>query len=319
MFGYRLETNIGEQLALVTEEKQISEHLNARITHLSNQLKDMAEQVKNIDVMSDDENLEHVIEQVKQDVQDLSQEVKDMAESTNRRYLSRRMSIPDAIGQALSSLEMLSEGVASSLDDKEKQYRQAVKSRKDYVLAVRKIVDWLEKAQQTLQDKESNIEETELKLMLLSSQVPDIKQTMHNGITRNGQQIAEWTKEPEEKNSILTTISSLGEKLVEVDNWIQERLLQVKNAHHLRERFLALHENLLKWIEENELFLNDKEPLVTLDGTKRRVAKAKVSYYPNTKVQASVRSISRCLHRHNLCASSQTAILAVQSSPPGSV
>ncbi|XP_028967016.1 nesprin-1 [Galendromus occidentalis] len=271
----RLETDIGEQLALVKEEKQISEHLNARIEHLSKQLQELAEQVKDLDVMSDDENLEHFIEQMRQDVQDLSKEVRDMAESTNRRYLSRRMSIPDAIGQALSSLEVLSEAVSGSLDDKEKQFTLAVKCRKEYIAAVRKVVEWLERAQQTLQDKESNISEIETQLMSLSSQVPDIKHTMHNGVTRNGQQIAEWSTDTEEKTSILSTISSLGEKLVEVDNWIQERLLQVKNAHHLRERFLALHENLQKWIGDNMTFLTDKEPLVTLDVTKRRVAKAK--------------------------------------------
>ncbi|XP_067130355.1 LOW QUALITY PROTEIN: muscle-specific protein 300 kDa-like [Centruroides vittatus] len=172
----KLLSDIEAYIKQVQEEKAVTEALKIDISDLKDGLHKIENEITNLDCYEPDvETLELTLLQTSQCVSDLSQQIKTLSNETKTRYLEKGSSVPEEINKELSSTEIYCEKVSSSMEKKEREFKRARTIRWEYMQGVEKIVEWLQKAQEQLQNKSSSITFAKELVTTLLSELPSMR------------------------------------------------------------------------------------------------------------------------------------------------
>lgn len=200
----------------------------------------------------------------------LVEATKKLSGDTKARYQASQQLVPTDLGQQLTALELAAESAVSAMEEKQREQKRARTTRSDYNADVDEVQTWIRAAELKVQNR--SIEPSQLKeqLQIIQNEIGPITDKLER-LTRNGQVIIENTKDGNERELIKSTVNNLTEQLAQVRSWLEEKKQQVSDTLDAWQRFLALHEAVVAWIEEKRIFLVEPLQLSTLIQARQRL------------------------------------------------
>lgn len=205
---------------------------------------------------------------------------KDLAANIKNKYISEQQLVPSDIAQALNQLELLTETLTSAMDEKEKEFKKARTVRTDYLADVEEVQGWIKDAELKVQDRSSEPHILHEHLQQIQTEIGGMADRLEK-LTRNGKQIIEHTRDPEEKEMVQSTINNLTDQLQQVRAWLDEKKQQVGETLDAWQRFLSLYQAVMEWVKEKKDFLKDPLYLSSLQEAKQKLHDYSVSYTKN--------------------------------------
>ncbi|CAN8000054.1 unnamed protein product, partial [Ixodes hexagonus] len=221
----QLKKSVEQQLKGVREERAAQAALEEKLSSLRDALLKMNRDIASAPTCAEDEQeVERNLQELRDRLSGLDRELRATSRSTHERYGDKQHGVPEAVGQALASVELLSESVLAALEGKEREFKKARTARSDYCLGVKALVEWLRKAQDILQRKGSSPEHTKESLINvflfgdqgLSSELPSVRRDADRRVVHSGQLLAECLGDSEQAQGVRVTVASLGDQLQQV-------------------------------------------------------------------------------------------------------
>ncbi|KAK8784656.1 hypothetical protein V5799_008975 [Amblyomma americanum] len=260
-----LQKSIEQHLQGVREERAAQAAFEEKVASLRESLLQMERDIGAAPTCGEDEDqVQKNLQMLRERLSFLDREVRETSRSAHERYSERRQGVPEAVEQALASVELLSENVMAALEGKEREFKKARTARADYCEGSKALAAWLQKAQSILQRKGDSPEVTKENLMTLSAELPGVRRDAERRVVQSGNLVVECLGDTEQAKSVRATITSLTDQLTQVESWIRERLGEVEDALEAWARFLELHEAHKTWLDMKELAVAKRQPLNTL-------------------------------------------------------
>lgn len=188
---------------------------------------------------------------------------KQLIKTTQQNYLKEQNLVPSDVGQELTALELLTERLAGTMEEKNREFKRAKTVRTEYLTGVDAIQQWLQQAELRIQDR--TMEPLQLKETLnkIHHDIGGIQEKLEN-VKLNGQHIIEKSRNDDEKELVRTTIDQLQQQLSQVAAWLDEKKHQVGDSLDAWTRFMNLYQIVMAWSVEKRSFITDQMKITTL-------------------------------------------------------
>ncbi|XP_064211053.1 muscle-specific protein 300 kDa isoform X18 [Tribolium castaneum] len=217
-----------------------------------------------------DANLDRTEGQLKQlrsKVASCTGRAKELSSRLKDKYLKSQQLVPSDVAQELNQLELLTEALASAMEEKDREFKKAKTVRSDYLNDVEEVQSWIKDAELKVQDRSIEPQLLQQHLQTIQAEIGGITDRLEK-LIKNGKLIVEKTKDDDEKQLIQSTINNLSDQLQQVRSWLEEKRQQVGETLDAWQRFLSLYQTVMTWVQEKRVFL--KEPLYITTLTEAR-------------------------------------------------
>ncbi|XP_059468655.1 muscle-specific protein 300 kDa isoform X2 [Neocloeon triangulifer] len=214
---------------------------------------------------------------VESQLQELEREVEQQLGKSNslnsdikEHYTQTQEYLPSDLAHELSALEILSENVKATMEEKQREFKRAKTIRSDYLRDVEEVQNWILEAEKKVQDQ--SVEPHILKeyLQQIQSEYASANEKLER-LTKNGHFICEKSRDVSEQDLIRSTITNLTEQLLQVKSWLEERKMQVGDSIDSWRKFMQLYEHIKNWSTEKTAFLAQPLHLATLVEARQKV------------------------------------------------
>ncbi|KAH0819514.1 hypothetical protein GEV33_003277 [Tenebrio molitor] len=96
---------------------------------------------------------EQVLRQLRNRVESRSRHAKDLSSTLKDKYNKAQQLVPSDVAQELNQLELLTEAIASAMDEKDREFKKARTIRTDYLNDVEDVQSWIKDAELKVQDR----------------------------------------------------------------------------------------------------------------------------------------------------------------------
>ena len=204
------------------------------------------------------------------------QQAKDLISSINNNYLRIQQLVPSDLAQELNSLELLTEEITNDMEEKAKEFKKARTVRSDYITEVKDVQNWIKDAELIIQDRSIEPHVLNEHLQNIQSEILSTSDLVEQ-LMKNGRIIMEKTRDDDEKKLIQSSIDNINDQMQRLKSLLDEKKQQVGGAQDAWKRFLALHEAVMKWVDEKQEFLREDLVVTTLSETKHKLHEYAVS------------------------------------------
>lgn len=219
------------------------------------------------------ENTEETEEDLKRlalKVQSHIKEAKELVTQVRHKYNSAQHLVPSDVSQELTGLELLAEAVSGAMDEKNREFKKARTVRTDYLSDVEAVQGWIKEAELKVQDRSVEPQLLNEHLHQVQSEIGNVSDRLEK-LIKNGKVIVDKTRDDEERDLIQSTINTLTDQLQQVRSWLEERRQQVSETLDAWQRFLALYQAVMSWVEEKKTFLKEPLYISTLQEAKQKL------------------------------------------------
>ncbi|XP_076321740.1 uncharacterized protein LOC143231084 [Tachypleus tridentatus] len=196
------------------------------------------------------------------------------------RYLQRQHSMPDIINKALSSLEILIKAPSATTEDEGQEFKCARTAEQEYAHYVESITKWLRKAQDIILDNTAEPPSALENVKTLATEILDLEKDIEK-LEQTGVKVITNSTLKETKLIVEETIKSLGEQLLEVQSWIEERLQEINDTMLLSNQFQTTYNCLDECLKKVENILLQEIPIHSLVETKKHLKNLKLAVTEN--------------------------------------
>ncbi|KAF5308512.1 hypothetical protein FQR65_LT06177 [Abscondita terminalis] len=227
------------------------------IAKFKESLSSLLKQIKDFYVF--DENVsqtEKNLKNLSDRVQSQISEAKDLISEIRDKYNLSQQLVPIDISQELTNLELLTESLVNAMDEKNREFKKARTVRTDYTGDVDSIQNWIKKAELQIQDRSTEPYVLNQYLQDIQSELSDNFER-YEKLLKNGKIIIAKTHNNDEKAIIQTTMDNLNEQLQQLRSLLEDKKQQVGETLDAWQRFLALYQAVLVWVEERKTFLEE--------------------------------------------------------------
>nr|XP_022915902.1 nesprin-1 isoform X7 [Onthophagus taurus] len=197
-------------------------------------------------------------------------QVKNLIFAIKNHYLQLQQLVPSDLLHELNTLELLTEEVANTMDDKEKEFKKARTVRSDYLTQAKDIQNWIKEAELKIQDRSIEPYALDEHLQQIQSELLNVADQVEK-LTKNGKIIIEKTRDDDEKKLTQSTIDNLADQLKRVRSLLDEKKQQVGGAQDAWKRFLELYKLVMVWVKEKKKFIQEPFVITTLAETKQKL------------------------------------------------
>lgn len=226
-----------------------------------------------------DENIAQTEEDLKRlqaEVDSTIRNTKDFSSQVKDKYNKSQQLVPSDVVNELNQLELLTEAIASAMEEKAREFKKAKTVRTDYISEVEEIQLWMKDAELKVRDRTTEPQLLNEHLQQVQSELANMTDKLEK-LTRNGKTIIAKTRDDEEKEIIQSTINNLTEQLSQVKSWLDERRQQVGETLDAWQRFLTLYQAVMVWVQEKKVMLQEQLYLSTLQESKQKLHEYSVS------------------------------------------
>lgn len=215
--------------------------------------------------------IEQTINKLKLSVDSVVQkESKDLIKTTQTQYLKQQNLIPADIVQEITSLELLTERLSGTMEEKDREFKRAKTIRTDYLNGVDTIQSWLQNAELRIQDR--TLEPLQLKEILhkIHQEIGGIQDRMET-VKHNGHMIIEKSRKDDEKELIQSTIDQLTQQLNQIRSWLDEKKQQVGDSLDAWTKFMNLYQIVMTWATEKRTFISESLTITTIHHARQKM------------------------------------------------
>jgi hypothetical protein len=219
---------------------------------------------------------EEELRQLRNRVESRSRHAKDLSSTLKDKYNKAQQLVPSDVAQELNQLELLTEAIASAMDEKDREFKKARTIRTDYLNDVEDVQSWIKDAELKVQDRSVEPQLLQEHLQQIQAEIGTITDRLEK-LIKNGKVIIEKTKDDEERELIRSTMNDLADQLQQVRSWLEEKRQQVGETLDAWQRFLTLYQTVMAWVQEKRVFLKDPLYITTLTEARQRLHDYSVS------------------------------------------
>ncbi|XP_044734627.1 nesprin-1 [Chrysoperla carnea] len=267
----RLLDTLKEKINTTNSEVDYIDSTLKNIDNFEQQLTNLNKEIVEFYVFSEYlDNTEKELTNIQEKVNTFVDRVKTLIGQIRERYISQQQLIPSDVNQKLTALELLAETIATTMEEKAREFKRARTVRTEYLQDVENVQKWMQSAELKIQDR--SIEPHQLKdhLKQIQSEFSTVSDQLEK-LIKNGKVIIEKSRDEEEKVLIQSTINNLNEQLQQVKQWLDDKKQQVNDALDSWQRFITLYNNVMVWVKEKRTFLVEPLQLSTLSETKKKL------------------------------------------------
>lgn len=247
------------------------------ITQKKSDLVDLKSEIINFYVFDEDiSRTEEDLRKLSSRVQSRINDAKQLSSDIRNKYQAAQNLVPSDIAQEINQLELLTEAIATAMEDKEREFKKARTIRTDYLTDVEELQNWIKESELKIQDRSVTPQQLNEKLQQIQSEIGSITDKLDKA-TRNGKTIIEKSRKQEEKDIVQSTIDNLTDQINQVKSWLDEKRDQVGDILDAWQRFLALYQQVIQWTEEKRVFLQEPLNVSSLQDVKQRLHDYNVS------------------------------------------
>lgn len=178
--------------------------------------------------------------------------------------------VPTDVSQELTNLELLTETLLNAMEEKNREFKKARTIRSDYITDVDEIQRWIKEAELKIQDRSIEPHILNEHLQEILSEIGNVGDRCKK-LLKNGKIIIENTRNNDEKEIVQTTMDNLTEQLQQLRSMLDEKKQQVGETLDAWQRFLALYQAVLTWVQEKKLFLEEPLQIGTLHEARQKL------------------------------------------------
>ncbi|KAF5292003.1 hypothetical protein FQA39_LY14120 [Lamprigera yunnana] len=248
-----------DKLSKAKEDLTEIEKAFSEILKFKDSLSSLLKEIKDFYVF--DENVDHTeksLGKLSVKVSTQISEAKDLIAEIQNKYNRSQQLVPVDLSQDLTNLELATETLLNAMEEKNREFKKARTVRTDYVKDVDEIQNWIKKAELKIQDRSTEPHILNEYLQEIQSEITSAFDR-YEKLVKNAKIIMSKTRDDEEKAIIQTTIDNLNDQLQQLRSLLDEKKQQVGETLDAWQRFLALYQAVLTWVEEKKVFL--QEPL----------------------------------------------------------
>lgn len=250
-------------------------------------LRDITQNKSDLYKIKDDVNRFFVfdanISQTEEDIKLLQTEVdnkirntKDFSSQLKDQYNNSQQLVPSDVVHELNQLELLTEAIASAMEEKDREFKKAKTIRTDYINEIDEIQRWMKDAELKVRDRTTEPQVLNEHLQQVQSELAHMTDKLEK-LTKNGKTIIVKTRDDEEKEIVQSTINNMTDQLLQVKSWLDERRQQVGETLDAWQRFLTLYQTVMTWVQEKKVILQEQLYLSTLQQSKQKLHEYSVS------------------------------------------
>lgn len=248
-----------------------------RIAELTERIKATLRDIKSFKVFGENQQrLENQLNALQTRVSKATTDSKSLIADTEKKYANNHQPVPTDLAQELSALELLTETLSNTMDEKDRDFKRARTIRYDYAADVDEVTAWLQKAELKVQDRTLEPSVLKEQLQQLQSEIGPICEKLER-LTKNGRTIIDNAQDEAEKEVIRSTIDNLTEQMSQVKSLLEDKKQKVGDCLDAWARFLALNETVRQWVEVQREFLARSLHLTTLQQTRQKLNEYSVS------------------------------------------
>ncbi|XP_060527804.1 muscle-specific protein 300 kDa isoform X12 [Cylas formicarius] len=267
----KLLENLSEKHNKVNQDLSEIEAALQDITRKKSDLVDLKSKVTSFYVFDEDvPRTESDLDKLKVKVAGEVSNARQLSLEIKKKYEDAQHLIPSDIAQELNQLELLSESITSAMDEKDREFKKARTLRSDYVNDVEELQNWIKETELKVQDRSVAPQQLHEQLQQIQSEMGSILDRLEN-VKRNGQTIIDKSKNQEEQDIVQSTINNLTDQVQQVKSELEDKRQQVGEILDAWQRFLALYQQLVQWVDEKREFLKDPLKVSSLQDVKQKL------------------------------------------------
>lgn len=256
--------------------REIVEALN-NISRERTELNKLKLEVENFYVFDADlDRTEAELKQLRSRVDSRCRQAKDLSSRLKDKYNRAQQLVPSDVAQELNQLELLTEAIASAMEEKDREFKKARTIRTDYLNDVEEVQSWIKDAELKVQDRSVEPQLLQQHLQQIQSEIGTIADRLEK-LIKNGKVIMEKTKDDEERQLVQSTMNELADQLQQVRSWLEEKRQQVGETLDAWQRFLSLYQLVMAWVQEKKVFLQEPLYITTLTEARQKLHDYSVS------------------------------------------
>lgn len=259
-------------------------------------LKEIHQEVQDFYVYSPNvEKTESDLKQLRLKVESEIIEARNLCVELRNTYNKAQQLVPSDIAQELNQLELLTESIVGAMEEKDREFKKAKTVRSDYLNDVEDLQTWIKDAEIKViflkippfmhstdhlfqvQDRSTEPHVLQETLQQVQSELASATDKLEK-VTKNGKTLMENSRDSQDKQQIQVTINTLTEQLQQVKSWLDEKRQQVGETLDAWQRFLTLYKQLMEWVQEKKVFLQEPLFISTLPEAKQKLHDYSVSY-----------------------------------------
>ncbi|XP_017768073.1 PREDICTED: nesprin-1 [Nicrophorus vespilloides] len=267
----RLLENLNEKRNKTSQDLEAIGDALDRIASSKDQLKRLQVEVRDFYVWNENvEQTESRLKDLRGHVESSVQKAKDLLTGIRNKYLEEQQLVPTDLSQEITNLELLAEALSNDMDEKDREFKKARTVRSDYLRDVDGVQSWIKEAELKVRDRSIEPHVLNEHLQQIQSEIGSITDRLEK-LIKNGKVIMEKTKDEDEKALVQSTINNLTEQLHQVNSWLEEKKQQISETIDAWQRFLALHQTVMAWVQDKKVFLKEPLQLTTLQEAKQKL------------------------------------------------
>ncbi|XP_066158002.1 muscle-specific protein 300 kDa isoform X10 [Euwallacea fornicatus] len=267
----RLLDNLKEKRTKVEEDLAAIEKALRDVTQKKSELVDLKSEIIDFYVFDEDlSRTEKELRKLSSQVQSRINDARQLSADLRSKYQAAQNLVPSDIAQELNQLELLTEGVVTAMEDKEREFKKAKTIRTDYLTDVEELQNWIKDSELKIQDRSVTPQQLHEKLQQIYSEIGSITDKLDK-VIKNGKTIIEKSRKQDEKDIVQSTIDNLTDQISQVKSSLEEKRDQVGDILDAWQRFLALYELVIQWTEERRIFLQEPLNVSSLQDVKQRL------------------------------------------------
>ncbi|XP_025834538.1 nesprin-1 isoform X2 [Agrilus planipennis] len=230
-----------------------------RIFAAKRDIGDVLRQAENLYVFGEDlGTTEKLLNSLQQTAKSRINKAKEVISDIRNYYQTNHHLVPSDLTKEITNLELLTEVLTNTMDDKEREFKKARTVRTDYNSDKSILTTWLKDAELKIEDRSVEPHILHEYIQEIQSEIGTMMDRLEN-LMKNGNGIIEKTRNDEEKGMITTTINDLSDQMHKLKSSLEEKRQQVRETMDAWQRFLTLYKAVMEWVAEKKIFL--KKPL----------------------------------------------------------
>jgi len=271
-----LKATLTEKDNKVDKDLEHLEKIFSDISDLQDRINSLLEEIVELYVFGQDQDqIEKELAELKLNGAEVIVASKQLVQRTHDEYNKLQNLVPADISQELTALELLTERLQTSMDDKDREFKKAKTVRSEYLNGVDYIQTWLHQAELRIQDRSTEPQQFKDILTKIHQELATVQEKLET-VKQNGQVIIEKSRNDGEKELVQTTIDQLVQQVEQLKSWLDDKKHQVGNSLDAWSRFMNLYRIVMTWATEKKNFLE-----VPLNVTTLSEAKQKMNEYSN--------------------------------------
>ncbi|XP_066252950.1 muscle-specific protein 300 kDa isoform X4 [Euwallacea similis] len=267
----RLLDNLKEKQVKVGEDLATIEKALRDVTQKKSELVDLKSEIIDFYVFDEDlSRTEKDLRKLSSQVQSRINDARQLSADLRSKYQAAQNLVPSDIAQELNQLELLTEGVVTAMEDKEREFKKARTIRTDYLTDVEELQNWIKDSELKIQDRSVTPQQLHERLQQIYSEIGSITDKLDK-VVKNGKTIIEKSRKQDEKDIVQSTIDNLTDQISQVKSSLEEKRDQVGDILDAWQRFLALYQQVIQWTEERRIFLQEPLNVSSLQDVKQRL------------------------------------------------